>query len=103
MPSRQSRKGLRLRLTPALQSVLHALVFLSAAAAWGQGPTAPPDDPQVTMFPHSEGARYWLSGQANVIFQGRLPFHSPYEGPNSFRNSAEYKTSLVETLFTALR
>jgi hypothetical protein len=55
------------------------------------------------MFPHSEGARYWLSGQANVIFQGRLPFHSPYEGPNSFRNSAEYKTSMVETLYTALR
>jgi hypothetical protein len=55
------------------------------------------------MFPHAEGARYWLSGQANVIFQGRLPFHSPYEGPNSFRNSAEYKTSMVETLYTALR
>jgi hypothetical protein len=61
------------------------------------------DDPQITMFPHPEGARWWISGQANVIFQGRLPFHSPYEGPNSFRNSAEYKTSLVETLYTAVR
>jgi high affinity Mn2+ porin len=56
-----------------------------------------------TMFPHPEGARYWISGQANVIFQGRLPFHSLYQGPNSFRNSAEYKTSLVETLYTAVR
>ena len=53
------------------------------------------------MFPHPEGSRYWLSGQANIIFQGRLPFHSPYQGPNSFRNSAEYKTSLVGTLYTA--
>ncbi|MFP5235687.1 MAG: carbohydrate porin [Acidobacteriota bacterium] len=57
----------------------------------------------VTMFPHPEGARYWISGQANVIYQGRLPFHSPYQGPNSFRNSAEYKTSMVETLYTAVR
>ena len=55
-------------------------------------------DPVLTMFPHPEGARWWISGQANIIFQGRLPFHSLYQGPNSFRNSAEYKTSLVGTL-----
>ena len=60
-------------------------------------------DPQVTMVPHPEDARYWISGQANIIYQGRLPFHSPYQGPNSFHNSAEYKTSLVGTLYTALR
>jgi len=59
--------------------------------------------PIVTMFPHPDGRRYWLSGQANIIFQGRLPFHSPYEGPNSFRNSAEYKTSIVSTLYAAVR
>jgi len=59
--------------------------------------------PTVTMAPHSEDSRYWISGQANIIFQGRLPFHSLYQGPNSFRNSAEYKTSLVGTLFTAMR
>jgi hypothetical protein len=68
-----------------------------------------PDDPVVTLFPHpggesgGEGPRWWLSGQANIIFQGRLPFHSAYEGTNSFRSSAEYKTSLVGTLYTALR
>jgi len=62
-----------------------------------------PADPQPTMFPHPESAQWWLSGQANVVFQGRLPFHSPYQGPNSFRNSAEYKTSMVETLYTAWR
>jgi hypothetical protein len=60
-------------------------------------------DPPQTMFEHPEGTRWWISGQANVIFQGRLPFHSAYEGPNSFRNSAEYKTSLIETLYTAVR
>ncbi len=67
----------------------------------GNDPAA--NDPVVTMFPHPEGSRYWISGQANVIFQGRLPFHSSYQGPNSFRNSAEYKTSMVETLYTAVR
>ena len=61
------------------------------------------DDPVVTMFPHSEGGRYWVSGQANIVLQGRLPFHSAYQGPNSFRNSAEYKVSEVGTLFTAWR
>ncbi len=55
------------------------------------------------MFPHPSGSRYWLSGQANIIYQGRLPFHSPYEGVNSFHNSAEYKTSLIGTLYTAVR
>ncbi len=62
-----------------------------------------PDPPSVMVFSHPENARYWISGQANIIFQGRLPFHSAYEGVNSFRNSAEYKTSLVGTLYTALR
>ena len=40
----------------------------------------PTDDPVLTMVPHPEGGRWWVSGQANIIFQGRLPFHSPYEG-----------------------
>ena len=61
------------------------------------------EPPIITIAPHPEDGRYWISGQANVIFQSRIPFHSPYEGSNSFRSSAEYKTSLVGTLFTALR
>ena len=69
----------------------------------GNAPEAPPDMPVLTMFPHPEDKQYWLSGQANIILQGRLPFHSLYQGTNSFRNSAEYKTSVVGTLYTALR
>ncbi len=86
---------------------LIALILLvSASMAYSQEPAvspAPPDDPAQTIFPHPEDSRYWISGQANIIFQGRLPFHSPYEGTNSFRSSAEYKTSMVGTLYTALR
>src|SRR5215467_2561381 len=61
------------------------------------------DDPLLTMFPHSETARYFISGQANIIFQGHGPFHSPYEGENSLLSRGEYKTSLVGTLFLGLQ
>jgi hypothetical protein len=63
----------------------------------------PQDAPIISMAPHAESNSWWISGQANIIFQGDLPFHSPYEGTNSFRNAAQYKTSMVGTLFTALR
>jgi high affinity Mn2+ porin len=73
------------------------------AAAGGHAAGDVEAAPVVAMFPHPEDSRYWLSGQANVIFQGRLPFHSLYQGPNSFQSGAEYKTSMVGTLYAALR
>jgi hypothetical protein len=51
------------------------------------------------MFPHSDGTRYFIAGQANIILQGHGPFHSPYQGTNSLLSRGEYKTSLVGTLF----
>jgi hypothetical protein len=63
----------------------------------------PQDAPIISMAPHPEDSRWWLSGQANIILQGDLPFHSPYQGTNSFVGRGEYKTSLVGTIFTALR
>ena len=63
----------------------------------------PQDAPIIAMAPHPEDSRYWLSGQANIIFQGNLPFHSTYEGPNSLRNAAEYKASELGTLYLAFR
>ena len=69
-------------------------------SAEGRGPA---ETPVVTISPHHGNDRFWLSGQANIIFQGDLPFHSTYEGANSFRNAAQYKTSLLGTLYTALR
>jgi hypothetical protein len=57
-------------------------------------PTAP------TMFSHSDTARFYLTGQANIIFQAHGPFHSPYEGANSLLEHGEYKTSLIGTLYT---
>ena len=75
----------------------------SASAAEGAEGRGPLEAPVVLMAPHHGNDRYWISGQANIIYQGRLPFHSLYEGTNSFHNSAEYKTSLLGTLYMALR
>ena len=64
---------------------------------------APDASPVTNIFPHGEDSRWWISGQANIILQGDLPFHSPYQGKNSFISRGEYKTSMVGTLYTALR
>src|SRR5271168_24151 len=57
------------------------------------------DAPVLTMAPHSENARYWVSGQANSIFQMHGHFRSPYEGPNSLIDDFETKASEVATLY----
>jgi hypothetical protein len=91
---------------------------LAAGIAAAQTPPPPPaapepqtsaaqpaakDDPVLTMVPHPEDSRYWLTGQINIIFQGDLPFHSPYEGTNSFLGRGEYKASEVGTLYLGVR
>jgi high affinity Mn2+ porin len=62
-------------------------------------PAAPPEAEMLTMFPHSDTAPYWISGQANSIFQAHGHFRSPYEGTNSLLDILEYKASEVATLF----
>ena len=61
----------------------------------------PADDAAPTMFPHSETSRFYIAGQANIILQADGPFHSPYEGTNSFIGRGEYQTSLLGTLYLA--
>jgi hypothetical protein len=53
----------------------------------------------ITMFPHSDNGRYWVSGQANSIFQMHGHFRSPYEGANSLIDDFETKASEVATLY----
>ncbi|MCU1321349.1 MAG: Carbohydrate-selective porin OprB [Acidobacteriaceae bacterium] len=60
---------------------------------------APEPDSAVTLFPHANTARYFIAGQANIVFQAHAPFHSPYEGVNSLVGRGEYKTSLIGTLY----
>jgi high affinity Mn2+ porin len=61
------------------------------------------EDPVVTMIPHGEWDRLWLSGQANFISQWHPGFHSPYQGKNSLSPQAQDASSRVLTLFTGLR
>jgi high affinity Mn2+ porin len=80
------------------------LLAAVSATAQTQVPADPPGGqastaPVLTMAPHSETARYWISGQANSIFQMHGRFHSPYAGDNSLRSTFETKASEVATLY----
>jgi high affinity Mn2+ porin len=106
---------------------------LGAPAAWGQaqpasvstqtsstqsspapGPVAPDAsdasaapsdagaDPE-TMFPHFKSTRFWLSGQANFIFQAHPDFHADYSGPHSLSPDYQKAISRVLTLYTGVR
>ncbi len=45
-------------------------------------PPAPPEEAGTeAMFPHFKSTRFWLSGQANFIFQALPSFSAPYSGP----------------------
>ena len=60
-------------------------------------------DPMPAMFPHLETDRFWLSGQANFIFQTHPPFRAAYSGKNSLDPNYEKATSRVLTLYTGFR
>ena len=55
------------------------------------------------MFPHGNTDRFWLSGQANIIFQTHQRFRAPYSGDHSLRPTHEAATSLLFTLFSGVR
>lgn len=55
------------------------------------------------MFPHLRDTRFWLTGQANFIFQTHPPFDAAYSGKNSLDPNYEKATSRVLTLYTGVR
>jgi len=59
-------------------------------------------DPE-SMLPHFHDTRFWLSGQANFIFQAHPDFRAPYSGKNSLSPRYEKATSRVMTLYTGVR
>jgi high affinity Mn2+ porin len=63
----------------------------------------PPDDSTEAMFPHFKSTRYWLSGQANFIFQTHPDFHALYSGTHSLSPNYEKATSRVVTMFGGMR
>ena len=53
-----------------------------------------------TVLNHSTSSRYWISGQANFIFQWHNSFPAKYSGANSLSAESENALSNVLTLYT---
>ena len=84
-------------LVPACALVLASTLLRGQV---GASPSAEPESATaLTMAPHAENARYWITGQANSIFQMHGQFRSPYEGTNSLIDHFETKASEVGTVF----
>jgi len=96
-------------LGPALPAVAQQPDAPSAAKS-GTAPQVeatpadpPPDEDPEAMFPHFKDTRFWISGQANFIFQTHPPFYAAYSGRNSLSPNYEKATSRVLTLYTGVR
>jgi high affinity Mn2+ porin len=68
-------------------------------AGQSSGGESVPSDP-LSVFPHSDTSRYWISGQANIILQWHPTFPAKYSGPNSLSAPAQSATTHILTLYT---
>jgi high affinity Mn2+ porin len=98
-----AKRGITLAALTAIALLALASALSAQSGDVGSGSNPPSDDPAVTFFPHSQSARWWVSGQDNIIFQWHPGFDAKYSGPNSFRSTAENATSNIATLFTGLQ
>lgn len=74
----------------------------TSPSAAPSAPATEAADPE-SLLPGLSDTRFWLSGQANFIFQTHPPFRAPYGGPNSLDPNYEKATSRVLTLYTGAR
>jgi high affinity Mn2+ porin len=80
------------------------LVVAAACPVSAQGPDAvAPVDGPTTIFDAHGTDRFWISGQANFIYQAHPEFPSPYSGPHSLRAETEHALSRLLTLFTGVK
>ena len=63
----------------------------------------PPDDATESMLPHFKDTRFWLSGQANFIFQTHPSFPARLQRTHSLSPNYEKATSRVMTFYTGVR
>lgn len=66
-------------------------------------PGSAPEQSTEAVFPHSKDTRFWLSGQANFIFQTHPEFPALYSGTHSLNPHYEKATSRLLTLYTGYR
>jgi hypothetical protein len=90
---------------PELPAPVQQSGALSQNPSAAADPTSPAsaDDSPETMLPHLKDSRFWLSGQANFIFQTHPEFHALYSGKNSLKTNYEKASSRVMTLYTGAR
>jgi hypothetical protein len=98
---------MRLQVKPA-SFHLSLLLALAAAIApvsplLAQQPDPAPDDSTKSMLPYFKDTRFWLSGQANFVFQSHPDFPALYSGEHSLSPRYEKATSRVLTLYTGVR
>ncbi len=65
-----------------------------------QDPSDPVEPDKVTILPHPDAPGYWISAQANVVFQWHPSFPAKYTGTNSMTPGAQSATTHVVTLYT---
>ena len=95
--------GLALAAAAAVGQTPHCSAHAPAGASPAAGACRTSADDAGTpaaLFPHSEAARYWISGQANIILQDHPAFPAKYSGPNSLTAWAQSATTHVLTLYT---
>jgi hypothetical protein len=95
--------NLRVFVKFRLPFTLMVLALLGSTTFAQSGESEEPNsetNPPVTLFPHSETSRFWVSGQMNGIFQAQPSFPAKYSGVNSLHNFGESATSRVLTLYT---
>ena len=82
--------------------LLAALASVIAQADPKTGADAEPAESNApdTFFKHPDDTKWWISGQANFIFQTHPGFYALYSGPNSLKNTPENAISRVLTLYT---
>jgi len=108
MRLKSSRTRVQVLKLPAL-GLIFLLLWPLSILTQTPGPTDPgipsssnPPDP-TTIFDHSGDARYWISGQINLIFQAHPSFPEKYSGENSLKSGYEKATSSLMTLYTGVR
>jgi hypothetical protein len=89
-------------LALALASVLAAAQAPDSSPGQSAGESPKPND-LLTLFPHSETSRYWISGQANVVLQWHPAFAAQYNGLNSLTPWAQSATTHILTLYTGYK
>ena len=87
----------------ALRPQAAAASSAEATLAVHDPPDPPADDSTEAMVSHLKDTRFWLSGQANFVFQTHPDFPALYSGPQSLGANYEKATSRVMTLYTGVR